>query len=1095
MFEKYFYGVIEQACDRMMQEGKSVVMTCYNNDFSLESLSEIKRYSEKTDNVFLTYREYQRENIVGAYDPFLDVICQMYRQFAIADYESFDDFLTQCEVYELHREVFNSYFETGYCQRNEGVLADEADYEQTRMTNTILLMLKTVSAYKPLVIVINRFHLASQSTVALIQSLLECPSSNISLILCARENAYRGDQQTDAMNRLVDCLEDKGNVYHIGSSKAGKTATSSQGIYGGLNFEEARRRLNNIMEFLDYPQAFQYFTMIERRTRYEGIKIEPVKKVALYDMYIQTAITLKKFSKAIDVIEEISRLEIEGQEKELNYLCSFRLATCYMYQGKLDIGKQYALQAKRIAEDMQDEERIFRAELLAARVEMSGWYNIFFCAKDLEIEPHLIEKLMHYNYRNHLAHIYIYAFDNRPEIVAKAYRSEAALVNFSNGIAIAKEIGNEKLVYDAYQKNIMIASTNGMNEIALLYSIRAYQFTRDNNLQAIGRALSAIGYNLSALGHMEESGEFYERAIKVFYQLQLPEDIAEVCYNYSMTKIAQEQYAIAEEQLQIAIKIIDKLHLNSLRVANLAKLYAMQALLSTLQGNNLEAERYLLSCHQFLNFILNKKDEDTIHDFEKSDDDVCVYLFAKGMNEMALGNMKEAFDYFEKSEPFYAKAEGNLFFMHRLYRLKRMELFQQLEKQELYLKESIYLKQYEAMMEEDTLTLQMDLLNEVRDVFEYYPKVSKTDIEHLVRHEALAKENLRNKRQLDFISTWQKQLDVTDTRVAELVKNSIRIFLNHFNTDCAMYVRYENGIPHVLYNDTGTVFTSERLKEFEMMLWDVPAGYAVSKISHTFFEHREMIDVFGADEICSFAVVPFLQKGMITSYLVTYVKMKDNWHDSINRYLLNQEDLSIYSLLFRELGHAINRLEYYEQISEMNRRLKETATTDTLTGISNRAGMYERIRQMDMSQGVGVMFIDLDNFKPYNDTYGHDIGDVVLREMAHIFKAAVGEQGFVSRHGGDEFIIILYTGDKVELERIAKRIYRLIEAAGGFGDIIEKILKRKITMDEDNRISCSIGIAYATEVSDEKTIDGLIQKADSSLYMVKAEGKENYKFL
>ena len=148
-----------------------------------------------------------------------------------------------------------------------------------------------------------------------------------------------------------------------------------------------------------------------------------------------------------------------------------------------------------------------------------------------------------------------------------------------------------------------------------------------------------------------------------------------------------------------------------------------------------------------------------------------------------------------------------------------------------------------------------------------------------------------------------------------------------------------------------------------------------------------------------------------------------------------------------------------------------------------------------MSQGVGVMFIDLDNFKPYNDTYGHDIGDVVLREMAHIFKAAVGDQGFVSRHGGDEFIIILYTGDKVELERIAKRIYRLIEAAGGFGDIIEKILKRKITMDEDNRISCSIGIAYATEVSDEKTIDGLIQKADSSLYMVKAEGKGNYKFL
>ena len=218
--------------------------------------------------------------------------------------------------------------------------------------------------------------------------------------------------------------------------------------------------------------------------------------------------------------------------------------------------------------------------------------------------------------------------------------------------------------------------------------------------------------------------------------------------------------------------------------------------------------------------------------------------------------------------------------------------------------------------------------------------------------------------------------------------------------------------------------------------------------------------------------------------------------------MLNEDDLNIYRLLFRELGHAINRLEYYEQISEMNRRLKETATTDTLTGITNRAGMYERIKlmvhgydQSEEQKGVGVMFIDLDNFKPYNDTYGHDIGDVVLREMANIFKTAVGDQGFVSRHGGDEFIIILYTNNKTEIERIAKRIYRLIEAEGGFGELIEHIIRRKIELDENHKISCSIGIATADKVQGEKTIEQLIQKADNSMYLVKAEGKGNYKFV
>ena len=1102
MFEKYFNGVIEQACNRKLNEDKGVVMSCYNNDFSLESLELIKRYSDVSDNVFFTWREYEAEAIVGAYDPFLDAICQMYREYAGRAYHSFDELMDQCGVYELHKEILQSYFETGNCHRSETVLADEAEYEQERMTRAVELMLRTVAEYKPVVVVINRFHFASESTVKLVKAFVERPSRNVTIILGAREYAYQKDKESDVMTEFWGLLEDRGNVYHIGSAKNQKAAMAYQTGYESGDFDAVEKQLNNLIELLDYRQAYKYFELAEKRTKYEGINISPMNKLRLYTMYVQVAILLKEFSKALDIIEEISQIEVGEAEREISFLCAFQIGICYMYQGKLEEAKKYAIQATSLAKQMQDEERIFRAELLEARVDMAGWYNIFFCAKDVQVETHLIEKLIRYNYRNHLAHIYIYAFDNRPEIVAKAYRSEAALVNFSNGIALAKEIGNEKLVYDAYQKNVMIASTNGMNEIALLYSIRAYQFVRESNPQALGRTLSAIGYNLSALGHMDEAWEFYDRATAVFYRLRLPEDIAEVCYNYSMTMMAQQQYAQAEDQLQMAVKIIDKLHLNSLRVANLSKLYAMQALLCTLQGNHLDAERYLLSCHQFLSSILDKQDQETLHDFEKSDDDICVYLFARGMNEMAMENFEVALEYFEKSERFYAKAEGNLFFLHKLYRQKRMELFQKLEKTESYLKESVYLKQYEAMMADDGLAVLDELLTEIRGYFDDYPKASRPEIETLVKQEALVKENIRSKHQLEFISTWQKQLDVTEGRTAELVKKTIRMFLNHFGNDCAMYVRYENGVPRVLYNDTGTVFTTEKLEKFEKMIWEMPMGYAVSKISHTFFEHREMIDVFGADEICSFAIVPFLQKGLITSYFITYIKMKDNWHASVNRYLLNEEDLNLYRLLFRELGHALNRLDYYEKVSEMNRRLKETATTDTLTGIKNRAGMYELIQKMlsdmetkEMSHGVGVMFIDLDNFKPYNDTYGHDIGDLVLRELATIFKTAVGDAGFVSRHGGDEFIIILYTDGKSEIERIAKRIYRLIEAANGFSDIIERALRRTIVLDDKHRISCSIGIAVDADVQDEKKIELLIQKADNSMYLVKAEGKGNYKFV
>lgn len=123
-------------------------------------------------------------------------------------------------------------------------------------------------------------------------------------------------------------------------------------------------------------------------------------------------------------------------------------------------------------------------------------------------------------------------------------------------------------------------------------------------------------------------------------------------------------------------------------------------------------------------------------------------------------------------------------------------------------------------------------------------------------------------------------------------------------------------------------------------------------------------------------------------------------------------------------------MEANDKIYMMNRKLQEAAVTDMLTGIYNRAGMYEEIQQMikcysmsEETHHVGLMFIDLDNFKHYNDTFGHDVGDLILKEMAKIFRKAVKGRGFVARYGGDEFIMILNTDDREILEQIAKGIY------------------------------------------------------------------------
>lgn len=1103
MIEKYFNGVIEQVYHRIGTAEKNIVMASYNNDFSVSGLENKKRYQED-DNVFFACCELRYEKLSGAYAPFLDIICDMFRQFVKGD---FDSFLRECKTYELHRSLFLGYYEDGVCKREEGVLLNEVEYEQRRMTDAIVAMLKKLTEYRPILIVINRFQLVGRSSMELIYRLVTDPSSKIGIVLGVNEMQPRLDTANDVWDAIVEKLEDSSQIYHIGNSGKHRDREKAEDIAEDKNYAHMLRKVETILSFLDCDQAKFYLQKLEYKLKFEDIFIEEVTLRNFYLLYTRTAIMRAELSKALEMVDSAMRLPSVRKDLFYRSECAFLKGTCLMYQGKLQQAEMYAQYAKEEAEKSGNEKQIFKAELLSVMARMSGWYNIFFCVQDIPIDEGLIEKLMQNNYRNHLAHIYIYAYDNRPEMVARAYRSEASLLYFSKGVALAKEIGNEQLVYDAYQKNIMLAATNGMNEIAMLYSVRTYQFMKSRDDIYEGRILSGIGYNLSAMGKNQLAENYYNRAIEVFYHLRLPEDIAEVFYNRALNYIMQEKYARAEHDLLMAMKVIEKLHLNSLRVCNLSKLYGLLALVSIMQQDRFNCERYLLNCRQFLNYIIEKEkdneNEEIIHDYAKCDDDMFLYMFSTAMLNRMDGRQEDALAGFEQAERFLLQAEGNQFFSYRLFRKERMTLFEEMGRSERCQIERATLLQHEEINAQAARLLPMNLLQEI-DLGEHPETcaVQEEDIELLIKQEGLFQDYATSRRQMEFISTWQKLIDVSGSNVEAMVQNAFNTFMNHFSLDCALYICYHEDGAHVLYNDTKCEMTQEVIEGIGNTMLEYPEGFAVSKISDSFLEHQDTIGYFGVDDVCSFVAVPFMKNGKLTSLLITYVSMKDNWHGSIERYMLNEDDLRIYSLLFREMEYSINRMEANDKIYMMNRKLQEAAVTDLLTGIYNRAGMYEEIQKMiecySMSKKahhVGLMFIDLDNFKHYNDTFGHDVGDLILKEMAKIFQKASKGRGFVARYGGDEFIMILNTDDHEILENIAKGIYEKINATQGFQQQIEKYLGHAITTTEKSRITCSIGIASAGDVRKEEDINELIRSADEILYKVKTGEKGHYAFL
>lgn len=171
-------------------------------------------------------------------------------------------------------------------------------------------------------------------------------------------------------------------------------------------------------------------------------------------------------------------------------------------------------------------------------------------------------------------------------------------------------------------------------------------------------------------------------------------------------------------------------------------------------------------------------------------------------------------------------------------------------------------------------------------------------------------------------------------------------------------------------------------------------------------------------------------------------------------------------------------------LQERNHQLAHNANHDMLTGLPNRRLLEVRLQQACAVArpdgfGVGVVFFDLDGFKPINDSMGHAVGDQILMEVAHRMQVHVRAQDTVARLSGDEFVMVLSGLSPLQAERITQRA---INAVG-----------QPYTLPQGvQHITVSAGIAYTDQPLEDPM--GLVQAADLAMYKAKREGRNNYQW-
>jgi diguanylate cyclase len=302
----------------------------------------------------------------------------------------------------------------------------------------------------------------------------------------------------------------------------------------------------------------------------------------------------------------------------------------------------------------------------------------------------------------------------------------------------------------------------------------------------------------------------------------------------------------------------------------------------------------------------------------------------------------------------------------------------------------------------------------------------------------------------DNFSVWFQYVLGTDrefNRTIDIIITNKRKFDKRINWGLVQAVRKSQG-----REDTTSRIVTDRLHDV--------LGKATSYLAKAAADNQEHVQRLGgvASQVGS-GCDPFSIIGDLTSEL--------------SRAALRATALEMkFVATSNELDHVRSSLKVAEH----------SAKTDALTGLANRRALDEflraaQIRAMENGEPLSIMIIDIDHFKRFNDSFGHQLGDHVLRLIASVIKTGVRQNDFAARYGGEELVAVLPGAELPVCKEVADRIRTSIG---------QRQIVRRATGEALAKVTVSIGVAqYALG----ETITGLFERCDRALYMAKNSGR------
>lgn len=1082
MYKNYINDIIDSMINNKIKN-KGIFIKHYNN-FNVHK-EDIKRDNQETYNVL--YYEYNSKFIQRAYEPIVNWIRDLY----IEHFSHMDiyDFLNESNVYELHKSSIKTFIVNEICVREEDIIISEIEFESKKFIESLCNILKFIAKEVSLVIILNKLHLSNISIIKFIEYFIENNKDSNVILLATYNEAYDVDlYMKEEWIKLIELIEREDLLEYIEvNSEYYSIEERSSFVPSVSELNYYIKKINNMVFTLTLDQAQYYLDMIYSKLDIEKISIDIKVKIRFLALYSLVNIYNMNISKALLLCNNMNNLTSSIQDIKYSYISSYIYGLAQVQNGQYLIAEEFSKKCEELANKMNDDYYKFKTQLLKYMSLFRGLKGLFLSGRNYVVEENLYAGLVKYNYYNHLSYINILAYESREDFCISNFKENDDFSYINKSIEIAKKIGNDNFLVESYLKMAELASCNcRYDAVERFYNECLKVVKKINNKSVEAEIFNGLGYNLIVGENYKKANDSFNSSITILYEIGDIEKIAEVLYNMGMNCLNARHYKEANEYFINSLKIIDYLNMGCIRVCNLSKIYGLVALCNYYLGIEYTCYEYFSKMKRILAHLIDSEEEVST---KLWDDDLYLYYLIKALIHKKEDNFELIKESFNQSKMYMKISIGSLFYSYPILSIEESKFYRSIGQEE---KAKEILKECIDFCKGRGYNRKVDYLetcknNELCKEYNYKMELESVSIKLIIELAKRRNAEIQleeQKKEMSFLLLWQDTLNREALNKKNLIDKSIRTLQNNFSVEGIIYLTNNKNKWEVLFKDDYSNLGENNINKIVDYFKKNKKEFIICRNERNFEIYREIIKIIGVNKVYSIIGIPIFENEKLTNILITYIPVYNNFIE--NKISLRNIHLYIFSYIFKQLLDSINKIEVREEIEKINKKLNLIAITDQLTGIYNRQGFEKKLNEE--SNKTTILYIDLDNFKYYNDTYGHHVGDYILVSFANILNKVIkNKNGYAVRYGGDEFILGIPNGTNEEGVDVAKYIFSQINEESFINDINSFIKK-----DEKNRIACSIGISTSLEANKASILEAL-KYADRVLYEVKKANKNNYK--